>query len=50
MDTTDDTTLPETLNPKPETSRLLNFFWFYKIVKIALRGGRTKYMNEDKIE
>mmetsp|Transcript_42211 Transcript_42211/g.100213 ORF Transcript_42211/g.100213 Transcript_42211/m.100213 type:complete len:248 (+) Transcript_42211:107-850(+) len=30
-------------------SRLLNFFWFYKIIKIAVRGGRTTYMNEDKI-
>ncbi|KAJ1477974.1 hypothetical protein T484DRAFT_1819166 [Baffinella frigidus] len=33
----------------PGFIRLLNFFWFYKIIKIAVRGGRTTYMNEDKI-
>mmetsp|Transcript_62554 Transcript_62554/g.101185 ORF Transcript_62554/g.101185 Transcript_62554/m.101185 type:complete len:259 (-) Transcript_62554:159-935(-) len=31
-------------------SRVLNFFWFSKIVKIVLRGGHKQHFDEDKLD
>ena len=31
-------------------SRVLNLFWFSKIVKIVLRGGHKHHIDENKLE
>jgi len=31
-------------------SRCLNLFWFFKIVRIVLRGGAKTYIDESKMD